>query len=79
MMFPTAEEGVMSRMRAHLVNGRVLAEISKDMGLSDELILGQGEKKSGGKNRASILSDALEAIIERCIKMQGLAKQKMDS
>ncbi|MDX2426465.1 MAG: ribonuclease III [Cycloclasticus sp.] len=76
MMFPTAEEGVMSRMRAHLVNGRVLAEISKDMGLSDELILGQGEKKSGGKNRASILSDALEAIIGAMYKDAGLGETK---
>ncbi len=76
MRFPTAEEGVMSRMRAHLVNGRVLAEISKDMGLSDELILGQGEKKSGGKNRASILSDALEAIIGAMYKDAGLGETK---
>jgi ribonuclease-3 len=76
MMFPTAEEGVMSRMRAHLVNGRVLAEISKDMGLSDELILGQGEKKSGGKSRASILSDALEAIIGAMYKDAGLGETK---
>ncbi|MEH6503716.1 MAG: ribonuclease III [Cycloclasticus sp.] len=76
MKFPTADEGVMSRMRAHLVNGRVLAEIGKDMGLSDELILGQGEKKSGGKNRASILSDAVEAIIGAMYKDAGLSETK---
>ena len=74
--FPQANEGVMSRMRAQLVNGCVLAEIGKDMGLSDELILGQGEKKSGGKNRASILSDAFEAIIGAMFKDAGLGETK---
>jgi ribonuclease-3 len=70
--FPQADEGVMSRLRAHVVNGASLADVAKRLNLSDELILGQGEMKSGGKHRASILSDAVEAIIGAIYKDKGL-------
>lgn len=70
--FPTADEGVMSRLRAHLVNQTSLAEIATQLELSDELILGQGEMKSGGKHRASILSDVLEAIMGAMYKDSGI-------
>lgn len=71
--FPTADEGIMSRLRAHVVNGDSLADVAQQLKLSDELILGQGEMKSGGKHRASILADAVEAIIGALYKDQGLA------
>jgi len=74
--FPTADEGVMSRLRAHLVNQTSLAEIATQLELGDELILGQGEMKSGGKHRASILSDALEAIMGAMYKDLGLVPTK---
>lgn len=61
--FPQADEGIMSRLRANLVNKHSLAELSEELNLGEELILGPGELKSGGRNRKSILSDALEAII----------------
>ena len=61
--FPQADEGIMSRLRANLVNKHSLADISEELNLGEELILGPGELKSGGRNRKSILSDALEAII----------------
>ncbi len=60
--FPDQNEGQLSRLRAHLVKGDMLAEIAKDIELGDCLYLGQGELKSGGFRRASILADALEAV-----------------
>lgn len=60
--FPDESEGILSRLRAFLVKGDTLAEIALSLELGDFLYLGQGELKSGGHRRASILSDALEAI-----------------
>tara|TARA_Y100001001_G_C7921375_1_gene278763 strand:+ start:246 stop:941 length:696 start_codon:yes stop_codon:yes gene_type:complete len=59
----TAKEGEMSRLRASLVKGETLAEIAKELNLSEFLVLGTGELKSGGHHRKSILADTLEAII----------------
>lgn len=61
--FPKVREGDLSRLRASLVKGEVLAEIGKELELGDLLHLGPGELKSGGFRRASILADAVEAII----------------
>lgn len=61
--FPKVDEGDLSQMRSSLVCGEMLAIIGKDFGLGDWLILGQGELKSGGFRRESIISDAVEAII----------------
>ncbi|WP_370516510.1 ribonuclease III [Gilliamella sp. Pas-s95] len=61
--FVQQDEGDLSQMRATLVCGQTLAEIGKDFKLGDHLILGQGELKSGGFRRESIISDAVEAII----------------
>jgi len=58
-----ADEGQLSRMRAHLVKRETLAEIARRLELGDILHLGQGELRSGGQNRDSILADAVEAII----------------
>jgi ribonuclease-3 len=60
--FPLQSEGQLSRLRAFLVKGDTLAEIAADFGLGDFLLLGQGELRSGGFRRASILADALEAV-----------------
>lgn len=61
--FPKTSEGDMSRMRASLVRGKTLASLAVELGIDRYLILGYGEVKSGGANRESILSGALEAII----------------
>lgn len=61
--FPSAREGQLSRLRARLVRRQTLAEVAREFSLGDHLIMGSGELKSGGFNRDSILSDALEAII----------------
>ena len=60
--FPRTDEGNLSRMRASLVRQATLADIATRLALSEYLKLGEGEMKSGGFRRPSILSDALEAI-----------------
>lgn len=69
--FPKASEGVLSRLRASLVNQESLAELARKHDLGDYLILGSGELKSGGYRRSSILSDALEAIMGAIVIDQG--------
>jgi ribonuclease III len=56
-------EGDLSRVRANLVKQDTLYQVALTLGLPDLLRLGEGEAKSGGKKRPSILADALEAII----------------
>lgn len=56
-------EGELSRVRAGLVNGMMLAELARRLELGPYLLLGQGEKNSGGQERDSILADTVEAII----------------
>jgi ribonuclease III len=59
----TLPEGDLSRVRAHLVKQDTLHKLAVTLGLPDMLHLGEGEAKSGGQKRPSILADALEAII----------------
>ena len=73
--FPNADEGVLSRLRASLVNGDTLAELATEHQVGEELVLGQGELKSGGRRRKSILSDAFEAIIGALYLDQGFVKK----
>jgi len=73
---PSAPEGYLSRLRASLVNESVLAEISLELELGDLLKLGSGELKSGGFRRASILADALEALIAAVFLERGMEAAK---
>ena len=57
-----ASEGRLSRLRSSLVKDSTLASIGRELDLGSHLILGSGEKKSGGHRRASILADAMEAL-----------------
>ena len=59
---PDADEGDLSRLRASLVKDTTLAQLASKLGLGEHLILGSGERKSGGHRRESILADALEAV-----------------
>jgi ribonuclease III len=59
------DEGDLSRVRANLVKQQALYEIAQTLSLSDYLRLGEGELKSGGFRRPSILADTLEAVT-RC-------------
>lgn len=60
--FPHLPEGRLSRLRANLVNQQSLHEVALKLGLGEHLRLGDGEVKSGGRERPSILADALEAL-----------------
>jgi len=59
---PMAPEGDLSRLRSSLVKDTSLAALAADLGVGDYLIMGGGERKTGGHRRKSILADALEAI-----------------
>ena len=61
--FSTLKEGDLSRLRAHLVRQESLHLVAQNLGLGDFLQLGEGEIKSGGFNRPSILADTLEALV----------------
>ncbi len=74
--FPKAREGQLSRLRAQLVKGVTLAEIAKEFGLGDYLLLGSGELKSGGFRRESILADAVESIIGAIFNDTGFEASK---
>ncbi|MFQ8603237.1 MAG: ribonuclease III [Anaerovoracaceae bacterium] len=62
-IFPNKEEGFLSRIRATLVCEKSLAKEAVNLQLGEYLLLGNGEEKSGGRFRESILADALEALI----------------
>ncbi|MEP7207682.1 MAG: ribonuclease III [Casimicrobiaceae bacterium] len=60
--FPRIAEGDLSRVRANLVNRDTLARLARALDVGTELRLGEGELRSGGKERPSIMADALEAV-----------------
>lgn len=60
---PEENEGKMSKLRASLVCEQSLAKLAKEIGINDRVMLGKGEELSGGRGRASILSDAFEAVL----------------
>lgn len=70
--FSEAPEGVLSRLRANLVNQGTLADLARQHRFGDYLLLGSGELKSGGFRRESILSDAVEAVIGALYLDQGM-------
>jgi ribonuclease-3 len=59
---PDNDEGELSRLRSRVVRGNTLAQLAKQLNLGEYVKLGEGELKSGGYKRNSILADALEAI-----------------
>src|SRR5712691_891547 len=61
--FPNLSEGELSRLRANLVNQQTLFELAQRLNLGEHVLLGEGELKSNGFRRPSILADALEAVI----------------
>lgn len=61
--FPQLSEGELSRLRACLVNQQSLAAIAQQSAFGNVLLLGEGELKSGGSGRPSILADAVEAVL----------------
>lgn len=61
--FPGFQEGQLSKLRAHLVGQRHLLRVAEQLHIGDYMRLGRGEEKSGGRTKASLLVDALEAIL----------------
>jgi len=64
--FPDRPEGELTRMRADMVCENALAEIARQIGLGQHLLLGKGEESNGGRSRGSILADAVESVIAAC-------------
>ena len=61
--FPAFDEGPLTKARAKLVNRRTLAEHARSLGLGAHLVLSRGEETNGGRERASALADAFEALL----------------
>jgi len=61
--FPSLPEGSLAKMRAALVNMIVLADVAREIGLGESILLGRGEEMTGGRNKSSILADGLEALL----------------
>ena len=74
--YPDSAEGELSRLRSFLVKGETLADLAAHLGLGDFLFLGQGELKSGGYRRGSILADALEAVMAAIFLDGGIESAK---
>jgi ribonuclease-3 len=60
---PDLSEGRLAKLRAAVVNARALAEVGRAIQLGEHVKLGRGEETTGGRNKASILSDTVEAVI----------------
>jgi ribonuclease-3 len=61
--FPDLPEGQLAKLRAAVVNSRALAVVARELNLGDYLLLGRGEETTGGRDKSSILADAMEAVI----------------
>lgn len=61
--FPEAREGDLTALRSRLVNQETLASLARKIGLDQNIVLGKGEEAQGGRDRDSLLSDALEALL----------------
>ena len=60
---PDLPEGQLAKLRAAVVNMRALADVARTLGLGDHVMLGRGEESTGGRDKASILADTMEAVI----------------
>jgi len=60
---PDLSEGRLAKLRAAVVNARALADVARTIGLGQHIKLGRGEEATGGRDKASILSDTVEALI----------------
>ena len=72
--FPGFHEGELSKMRAHMVSAPHLVHVANELELGRYLRLGRGEEKSGGRHKAALLADALEAVLAALYLDGGLEK-----
>jgi ribonuclease-3 len=69
---PEMPEGTLAKLRAAIVNMTALADVARSLGLGELVLLGKGEEQSGGRDKSSILADALEAVFGAVYLDQGL-------
>jgi len=69
---PDLAEGRLAKLRAAVVNMRALADVARSIGLGDYIFLGRGEESTGGRDKASILADTMEAVIATVYLSAGL-------
>jgi ribonuclease-3 len=70
--FPGMPEGQLAKLRAAIVNMQALADVARSLALGGVVLLGRGEELSGGREKPSILADALEAVFGAVYLDQGL-------
>jgi ribonuclease III len=70
--YPALSEGELTDVRKAVVNAVTLAEVADELKLGDHLLLGKGEEQSGGREKPSILADALEAVIGTVYVVAGM-------
>jgi len=73
LSFPDEPEGILAKLRAAVVNAQSLATVARTLDLGHELLLGRGEATTGGRDKASILADTLEAVIGAVFLQHGIA------
>ncbi len=72
--YPSLPEGDLAKMRAALVNMTILADVAREIGLGEAVLLGRGEAMTGGRTKPSILADTLEAIFGAVYLDRGIAE-----
>jgi ribonuclease III len=70
--FPDLPEGELAKLRAATVNMLTLADVARDLALGEAILLGKGEEQSGGRDKTSILADAMEAVLGAVYLDRGL-------
>jgi ribonuclease III len=70
--YPDYPEGELAKLRASLVNMTVLADVAREVGLGESVLLGRGEEMTGGRQKGSILADTLEAVFGAVYIDQGI-------
>jgi len=70
--YPEMPEGALAKLRAAIVNMSALADVARELTLGEIVLLGKGEELSGGRDKASILADALEAVFGAVYLDRGL-------
>jgi ribonuclease III len=70
--YPDLPEGALAKLRAAIVNMSALADVARELGLGAAVLLGKGEEQSGGRDKSSILADALEAVFGAVYLDRGL-------
>ena len=72
LSFPHEPEGILAKLRAAVVNAQSLATVARSLDLGGEVLLGRGEATTGGRDKASILADTLEAVIGAVFLQEGI-------